>query len=302
MLTHPPMRVYLVLIGAILIWSTAYPAISAAVRVYTPIEMAAFRMLVGGCAILLLTLAYGKRVLPGRRDILPSVLCGVIGFASYNLALGFGQQHITAGESSLLVALAPVFTVLAAALFLREKIAGQTWVGIAVSFSGVAVMALTRQSGIGLDWGALIILYAALTQALLTLLQKEMLKRHSPLEVTCFCIQSAVLATLPFGWTAFPKALAEPFSEATLALVYLALVSLVLGYLGWAYVLHHLSAAKAVSFMYCIPVGATVVGYFWLGEMPGVATFIGGAVALMGVAVVNYRRTRSQAELPPPLE
>jgi len=286
------LRVYCVLAVSLAIWSTGFPAISAAVKVYAPLEMAAFRMVVGGALILLICVITGKRIIPDRRDVLPSALCGLIGLATYNILLGYGQQHITAAEASLLVALTPVFTVLASVAFLGERVGWKTTAGIAVSFSGVAVMALSRAGGIGVDWGALVVLLAAATQALLTILQKRMLTRYDPLEVTAFCIQFAMIAVLPLGWQAFPKAMAQPFSEATLAMLYLAVFSLVLGYLGWAYVLQKLSASRTVSFLYVVPVGATIVGYFWLGEIPDRGAFIGGGIALIGVGIVNYRRLR----------
>lgn len=292
--------VYLVLALSIAIWSTGFPAISAAVKVYSPLEMAAFRMVVGGAIILILCALHGKRVWPARRDVMPALLCGVIGLAGYNVLLGYGQQHITASESSLMVALTPVFTALAAMIFLGEKLALRTALGIALSFSGIGLMAFSNAEGIGMDIGAFLALLAAMTQALLTLLQKRMVQHVSPLEVTSYCLIPAMICLLPLGWTVFPKALQQPLSEATLSLVYLAVFSLVIGYLGWAYVLKHMSATKAVTFTYGIPVGATLVGYVWLGQVPGMSTIIGGGVALLGVAVVNYRRVRRQEALPPP--
>lgn len=282
--------VYLVLGGALLIWSTAYPAISAAVKVYAPTEMAAFRMTVGGALILLLCCIKKRRLTPERADLPACALTGLIGMAAYNILLGYGQRHVTAAESSLLVAVTPVFTVLACVIFLRERVGRKTLLGVAVSFGGVAVMALSHLGDANLGSGLPLILLAAMTQALLTILQKRLVQKYTPLEVTAFGLQFAVLAMLPLGWRAFPKALADPFGEATLSLVYLAVFSLVLGYVAWAYVLQHMSAARASSFLYAMPAGTALTGYLWLGEVPENAAFAGGAIALAGVAIVNWRR------------
>lgn len=291
--------VYCVLAVAIAIWSAGFPAISAAVRVYTPLEMAAFRMVVGGSLILLLCGLLRQRMWPPRDQLLPSILCGLIGIAAYNILLGYGQQYITAAESSLLVAITPVFTVLASVVILGERIGWKTGGGIALSFSGVLVMAWAHEAGAGVDWGILLAVLAAATQALLTIVQKHMLTHASPLEVTSWCTLWAMAAMLPLGYTVFPKALAAPEDEATLALVYLAVFSLVVGYVAWAYVLKHMSASRAASFLYVVPVGSGAVGYLWLGEIPDDAAFAGGALALAGVAVVNYRRAR-KAHSPAP--
>ncbi len=288
--------VYLILAGAITIWSMGFPAVSAAIKAYTPLEMAAFRMTVGGALIMAICRITGHRIFPTRNELLPSIACGVIGIAAYNILLGYGQKHITAAEASLLVAITPVFTVVASMVFMGERIGWKTAGGIFVSFSGIVVMALARGGGVAVDWGILLVLLAAATQALLTIVQKRMVARHSALEVTAYCAHWSILATLPLGYSVFPKALAQPFSEATLSLVYLATISLVIGYVAWAYVLKHMSASRASSFLYVVPVGSALVGYLWLGEIPDDSAFLGGAIALAGVAIVNYRRARKAAQ------
>lgn len=39
-----------------------------------------------------------------------------------------------------------------------------------------------------------------------------------------------------------------------------------------------------------VPPVATLMGFFWLGEAPGLMGIVGGALALVGVAIVNLRR------------
>jgi drug/metabolite transporter (DMT)-like permease len=36
--------------------------------------------------------------------------------------------------------------------------------------------------------------------------------------------------------------------------------------------------------------GATLMGFLWLGEVPALLGILGGAMALVGVATVNLRR------------
>ena len=63
-----------------------------------------------------------------------------------------------------------------------------------------------------------------------------------------------------------------------------------IAYGTWAIALSRLPASRATNFLYCVPPTATVMGYLWLGEVPGVAGIVGGLMALGGVAIVNLKR------------
>jgi drug/metabolite transporter (DMT)-like permease len=72
--------------------------------------------------------------------------------------------------------------------------------------------------------------------------------------------------------------------------IYLGLVPSLVAYGTWAIALSRLPASRASNFMYCVPPVATLLGFLWLGEVPTMLGAVGGAMALVGVAVVNWRR------------
>jgi drug/metabolite transporter (DMT)-like permease len=60
--------------------------------------------------------------MPALRDVPLVFLLWLVGFAFYNLALNYGEARIPAGPASVLIQTAPIWTALAAVLFLRERL------------------------------------------------------------------------------------------------------------------------------------------------------------------------------------
>ena len=66
-----------------------------------------------------------------------------------------------------------------------------------------------------------------------------------------------------------------------------AIAAMPLAYAAWAYVLSHGAAGRVATFLYVIPVLAIGIAWLWLREVPAPVSFVGGAIALAGVCLVN---------------
>jgi drug/metabolite transporter (DMT)-like permease len=269
----------------VLFWGSAFAGIRVGLHSYSPTHLALLRFIFAS-AILVVFAAATRMRLPRLRDLPLVFLLGLLGFSIYNVALNIGELTIASGPAALIIQTLPIWTALAAIIFLGETLRPWGWAGIAVSFAGTVVIGLGKGSGFGLNWGAALVLLASFSASAYNIIQKRMLDRYRPTEITTYAIWAATLLLLPFSVGLLGQVRAAPLGD-TLAVAYLGACPAALAYITWAVVLSRLPASRASSFLFVVPVVAFLIGWIWLGESPTPIHVGGGLLAMGGVALVN---------------
>ena len=290
-MTHLPDRRTLGAAGVtIVLWASAFPAIRVALGAYSPGHLALLRFLVASLALAVYAIKAPPRP-PARRDLPLVALLGFLGVAVYHVALNAGERTVTAGAASLLVNTGPIFTALLATAFLHERLSARGWAGIGVSFTGAACIALGEGKGFRLSPDALLILVAAVCFSLYAVLSKPLLARYGAQRLSFYAIWLGTLFLFPF-LPGFAAAVRAAPLNATLCAAYLGVFPTALAYATWAYTLSRSPASTASTLLYLVPAFATLIAWFWLGEIPSAVSLLGGALALSGVALVHSNRVR----------
>lgn len=274
------------LVGTVFIWASAFAGIRLALASYSPGALALFRFAIASLVLIVIAKLSGAR-LPLLRDLPVICVCGLLGVTVYHLALNYGQVTVKAGPAAFLINTGHVFTALLACLLLKERLTLAGWLGMFVSLAGVTLMAFREGAGFSFEPGVFLIVLAAAASSVYVVLQKPYLGgRYSALEFAAYVVCAGTVFMLPYLPVCLRDIAASPLKN-TIAVIYLGAIPAALGYLGWTYVLSQFPATVAVSFLYMIPVLATVIAWIWLGEVPRPQSLIGGALALLGVIVVQ---------------
>jgi len=272
----------------ILAWASAFPAIRAGLAGFGPLELGAARFAIAAlpaaCYLLI-----ARPDLPAWREAWRFATGGLFFVALYTALLNMGEQTVSAGAASFIININPIITAAMAMMLLGERFSRWAWLGTAISFFGIGLIALGEGDELHVDAGALLILGSAFCNSITSVVQKPLFARHKPLTVSMWNMVIGALILAPFLSSGLEQA-AVASSDALFAAIYLGVVPSLIAYATWTIVLSRLPAGRASNFMYCVPPVATLLGFVWLGEMPTLFGVAGGVLALGGVAIVNLRR------------
>ena len=282
----------------VICWASAFPAIREGLKAFSPVHVAVLRYIVASIVLAGYALAIRMPLLQWR-DLPGVALSGVIGITLYNVLLNTGETTVPAAVASFLIASSPIFVSLLAVVLLKEQPRRWAWIGTGISFAGVGVIA--SRGGLRFDANALIVLAAAICQALYFVIQKPYLKRYSAWQFTAYAIWCGTLALLLFAPGLATEIQAAP-APSVLAVVYMGIFPGALAYVTWAYGLSTLPASRAASFLYLVPAFAIVIAWLWLGEVPSVLAIAGGLLVLAGVLIVNTWGKPSPTSVEPVLK
>jgi len=283
---------YASLVATSMLWGGAFVAIKQALLYLSPLQLLVMRFLPASLAFAIL-LGWRHRSALGsmlRRDWLSLSAMGLFGVVVYHTALNTGEQLISAGTASLLMALNPAFIFLLSVFLRQERVTWTRALGLLLAFAGLVVVVGFGGDGkiqLGMVRGVLITLIAPLAWSVYTLISRPLAARHPPLAVTGL---GTMLGTLPILVTV-NGSLAERLStmplDGWLSIAYVALAATVGGVSMWVMALERLEASRVGAFIYLVPLWAALLSRWLLAEPLTWSLGLGAALIILGVALVN---------------
>jgi drug/metabolite transporter (DMT)-like permease len=229
-----------------------------------------------------------------RRDgtLWPGIAAGVL-FALEFLALFIGLQWTSASHAALFLYTAPFFVALGAAFLLpQERLRASQWLGLALSFIGVAIaLGVSTHQGLTPVIGDLLTLTAGAFWAMVTLTVKATRLSSVPAaKVLLYQLAvSAVLLALAAFVTgeSFPLRLSlVPAASLLYQTIWVAGVT----YLIWYWLLRQYHAGELSAFTFVTPLMGVLAGHFLLGDAMESGLILAVALVLGGIILVNRPR------------
>jgi len=280
--------------GLSLLWGLAFVGIKEVLHDVSPSTLTVLRFAIADvCLAAVLAAVPSTRPRFVRRDTWRIVVLGVTGVPMYHLALNWGEARTSASIASLIVATAPVMVAIGSAAVLRERVTRRRWLGIALAFSGVAVLASAHHTGSAATsaGGVAVSLLAPVSWAIYSIVAKPLTERASSIQVTAagMLVGSVILLPLVSRRTFHEMGGLPASAWAWMAL--LGVGSSVIGYFIFVWALARMDATKVAVFLYAVPVVALVAAWLILDEPLGPSVIIAGVLVIAGVVLAQQERS-----------
>ena len=284
-----------------LLWGASWPAGKMVAQNMPPLAAASLRFLLA--AMVLLPWMYYTVGFAGLKKWtaqrwLGMALAGAAGVFGYAALFLMGLKHIPAGKAALLITLNPVVTLLLAVWIFKERINGVIALGMAVAAMG-AVVVISHGNPLQVFSGALgvgewMILGCVACWVSYTLLGRWVMDGVDALSATAVTSTLGALLLLATSLAVEgPQGFVSAFHSSTKAwgaLLFLAWGATALAYAWYFSGVKSLGAGAASGYITLVPVIGVLLSALLLGESIEGSMVLGGAMAVLGTAVMNWGR------------
>ncbi|MGD8190088.1 DMT family transporter [Brevibacillus ginsengisoli] len=209
------------------------------------------------------------------------------GVSGYFLLNYYGLSMTSGVNSGILNASLPLFTIVLAAIYLKEQIRIPQWIGLILGLAGVIVISVHPSEGNGSSlWGDLLILASCFVWAIYVVQMKRPGEEAElPSELfTALTFMLGACMLIPF--TAFEigmYGLPDITQKLLVSVAFLAAGPTIAAYWLWNKALESVSAARAGVYLNTLPLISVLTAILLLGESVSWRTVVGGILILGGV-------------------
>jgi drug/metabolite transporter (DMT)-like permease len=285
----------LMILLSVIFWACAFPLIKVGLTELSPENLAILRLFIATVIFLVAYCVRPNMFSPlHKRDIPILFVLGFTGISMYHLGLNYGEQFVSAGAASLIIATIPLYVVILAAVFLKEHISVRTVLGILISLVGVVVISLWGNPGTRIEIsyivGALAVVLAAFVGAMYTIVGKKLLQRYTGFSLTAYAFIFGNLGLIAFVRGPLIDQVSVLSLEVWASVIFLACFPTVIAYSLWYMVLHKKTASELSVFLYITPVLSTLISTLFFNERITLFYVLGGVLVIGGLYIVNKKK------------
>jgi drug/metabolite transporter (DMT)-like permease len=285
---HLPARLWWVLAGLTVVWGFNWTAMKVAIADIAPLTFRTLCLGLGSGVLFAFLRLGGQPLAIPRSQWKRLVLIAFFNITCWNILVVFGLSQLPSGRAAILAYTMPAWAIPLSVLLLGERLTARKLLGLALGMAGMSLLVWDEFQRLqGAPRGALLVLGAAFTWAIGTILQK---KYPVKAPLAAFTAWLMLLGGVPIYLGAL---LLEDFSRladvsltSALGATYNVLLAFAWAHWAWIKLATSVSVTVFSLSMLVIPVVGVFSGMLFLGEKPGWQEYSALAFVLGSLATV----------------
>ena len=259
---------------------------------FTSIQVACLRLTTAGILFAIILLIKDPKGFKIKAKDIPLFLAlGLVSILFFTCCYFTAIRLMTMSTAAILLYTSPIWVMILAIIFLKEKITVQKIIALVLAFAGCVLV-----SGFGGKvtlFGILVGLGSGLGYGLYSIFGTFALKKYSTFTVTCYTFLIAGFGSV---FVANPADLVSKISAAENKLslfgfvLLTSVVTAVIPFLLYTLGLNRTTAGKAAVLATVEPAAATVFGFFVMGETIGPVAIAGILLVFAAIVVLSIRK------------
>ncbi len=289
------LKVHLALFVVSLIYGATFTIAKQVMPLYIkPFAFILMRVSVAAVLIFVFHSIFIKKRITDWKDIRTLCISALFGVA-FNMLLFFKGLSITTPiNGAVLMMNTPIFVVVFAALYLKERITAQKIVGISIAAFGAILLMGGRDFNFSNQtvWGDVMVTGNAIIYAFYLVYAKSLMQKYHPLTVTMWSFVFGWFVVLPFGAGEFMEIQFSSFTpQVWMGVAFITVGSTFLTYVLNAYALRKASSSLVGSYIYLQPVLATLIAIASGKDLLTLEKLVFILIIFCGVFLVSWQKT-----------
>lgn len=273
------------------IWGGVYVVSKVVLDVIPPFTLLIIRF--GIALIVLGAFVVARKEYIAKKDAPLLMAIAFVGVTISIAAQFLGTKLSSAHMGALITSASPAFIALFAVWILKERIRWQQTAGILLATVGVMiVIGVPSEADTHTSWiGNLILLVAALSWGLYTVLSKKATQKYSSLTVTTYAAFFGLIFSWPLSvWELAVTPVSWEWSwQIWMGVLYIGIISTAGAFYLWNKGFEWMRAGSGAGFFFVQPIVGAFLGWLLLGEHLGAGFFAGAFFIFLGVLLSNLR-------------
>lgn len=283
----------ILMLMAVLCWAINFSFIKIALRELSPLGFNGIRLFFASLILIIAFFIRGEGFSFAKSDILKIFFLGIIGNTAYQLLFIQGLNWTTASNTSVIMAMTPVFVALLSTLLKQEKIHWAGWLGIMISFIGFYFVITKHVGTFNFSWeelrGDLLILAGNLFWAVYTVFSKPFLDKISPFKWTSITLAIGTVFYIPFAASDIVRIQwSEVSFQAWAVLIFSAVFAIAISYVIWYASVKRVGNSKTAIYGYLSPIFTIIFAYLLISERITLLQIAGALIIFAGVYLTRF--------------